>query len=408
MLNHLRPQYAKTFRCIGADCEDTCCQGWDVVIDRDAYGKLQSIPSFKPRVDEHIVIIPNPTDADYARIQLTPSCACPFLSEERLCSIQQVYGEHYLPDICANYPRSTQRIDGLKETALLVACPEAARIVLLNPDLVQPEEPNLPRYHRFLHWADHPVRANGSPHQFLWDIRAFSLLLLRDREYPLWQRLFLLGMFCKRLHEVTSAQQIELVPQLLKEHSEMIAEGKLRSSMDGIPTRTALQLGTILEIINHHLETTAGKHPRFRECVKDFLAGIHCGPGIHIETCAPVCEENQARYCAPFLQKHPYMLENYLLNHVFRTRFPYGLDPQGKANDPLTEFLTMCVLYALIRSLLVGISGHYREAFATEHVVKVVQSVAKSVEQCPKFPISRYMSLANADGMALLLRVTAD
>jgi hypothetical protein len=36
--------------------------------------------------------------------------------------------------------------------------------------------------------------------------------------------------------------------------------------------------------------------------------------------------------------------------------------------------------------------------------VKVVQRVAKSVEQCPKFPLANYASLANADGMALLLK----
>ncbi len=404
MLRNLRPQYAKAFRCIGPDCEDTCCQGWDVVIDRDAYEGLQAIPSFKPKIDKHLIVIANASAAEYARIQLTSSCTCPFLSAERLCSIQLEHGEHYLPDICANYPRATQTIDGLRETALMLACPEAARLVLLNPDLAQPEDPGVPRYHRFVRRGEHSVKANGSPHQFLWDIRAFTLLLLRDRNYPLWQRLFLLGMFCKRLHEITDAQRLELIPQLLKEHSEMIVEDKLRSAMDGIPVRTPLQLATVLEIIKRHLETTAGKHPRFRECIKDFLKGIHCEEGTLIENCASFYEENNARFCGPFLEKHPYMLENFLVNYVFRTRFPYGLDPRGNANDPLTEFLMMCIVFTLVKELLVGISGLHRESFGAEHVVKVVQSVAKSVEQCPKFPLANYASLANADGMALLLK----
>lgn len=404
MLRALRPHYAKDFRCIGPDCEDTCCQGWDVVIDQDAYEDFQSVPNLKLKVKEHLVVIASATPSEYARVQLTPSHTCPFLSDERLCSIQTEYGERYLPDICATYPRATQKIDGLRETSLLLACPEAARLVLLNPDLVQPEDPDFPRYHRFLRMGEHPVKANGSPHQFLWDIRAFTLLLLRDRNYPLWQRLFLLGMFCKRLHEVTEAQTLELVPQLLKEHCEMIIEGELRPAIDGIPARTPLQLATVLEIIKRHLETTAGKHPRFRECVKDFLKGIHCEEGAPIENCASFYEEVNTRYCAPFLEKHPYMLENYLVNYVFRTRFPYGLDPGGQANDPLTEFLMMCILHTLIKELLVGIAGHYREHFDAGHFVKVVQSVAKSVEQCPKFPLANYASLANADGIALLLK----
>jgi hypothetical protein len=40
MLHGLRPHRAKTFLRIGPEREETCCQGWDVVIDRDPYGKL--------------------------------------------------------------------------------------------------------------------------------------------------------------------------------------------------------------------------------------------------------------------------------------------------------------------------------------------------------------------------------
>jgi lysine-N-methylase len=61
------------------------------------------------------------------------------------------------------------------------------------------------------------------------------------------------------------------------------------------------------------------------------------------------------------------------------------VDPQGKPNDPLTEYLVMCVLYAVIQGLLIGMAGHYQEAFAAGHVVKLVQSFAKAVEHCPKF-----------------------
>ena len=398
MHRQLRPQYAKGFHCIGPECEDTCCQGWDIVVDRDAYERFKPIESLKSQ----LVVISYPTNAEHARIQMTASCTCPFLTADGWCGIQQKYGENYLPDICANYPKPTQKIDGLKETTLMLACPEAARMVVLNPNLIQPEEAGVPRYQRFS--QPKPVPLNGSPHQFLWDLRAFSLLLLRDWAYPLWQRLFLLGIFCKRLHELSMAKQLELVPELLNEHSAMIAEGKLRSSMDGIPARTGLQLATVLEIINRHLATTAGKHPRFRECIKDFLAGIHCAEGMPIESCASSFEENNVRYCAPFLEKHPYMLENFLINYVLRTRFPYGIAARDSVSDPLMEFLMMCILYALVKGLLVGMSGLLRENFDANHIVKVVQSVSKSVEQCPKFPLNQYASLANTDGFALLLK----
>lgn len=405
MLEHLRPQYAKQFRCIGSDCEDTCCHGLDVVIDKTAYERFQSLPGFQPRVDEHFVVIANnPTDSQYARIKLTPSFTCPFLSPDRICGIQQQHGEYYLADICASYPRVTQRIDGLSETALLLSCPEAARLVLLNPSLLPFEESALPRYHRFTQMASPSAKANGSPHQYLWDIRGFTLLLLRDRDYPLWQRLFMLGMFCRRLNEITGARQLALVPHLLKEYAEMITQGSLRSAMDGIPVRTALQLAVVIEVVNRHLELTDASHVRFRECFQDFLQGVRYDPAAPVENCVPFFDEANTRYYQPFMQEHPYILENYLVNHVFRTRFPYGVDPLGQLNDPVTEYLMICVLYAVIKGLLIGMAGHYQEAFAEAHVVKLVQSFAKAVEHCPKFLGAVNLNLANADGMALLLK----
>ncbi len=405
MLQHLRPRYAKGFHCIASRCEDTCCHGLDVVIDKTTYEKHQSTPG----VNEHLVVLTSsPTDSQYARIRLTPSFTCPFLSPDRLCRIQQEHGEHYLAETCASYPRVTRRVDGLLETALLLSCPEAARLVLLNPNLMPPDQTATsarPRYHRFSRMADQMAKPNGSPHQYLWDIRGFTLLLLRDRTYPLWQRLFILGMFCQRLHEITSAQQLGLVPKLLSVYAEMLAQGSLGPELDRVPVRTTLQLAVVLEVINRHLEMTDVSHTRFRECVQDFLHGIRYHPGSPLESFTPFYEQAHTRYYQPFMQEHPFILENYLVNYVFRTRFPYGVDPQGNPNDSLTEYFMMCVLYAVLKGLLIGMAGYYQGAFAAGHVVKLVQSFAKAVEHCPRFLGPSNLGLANADGMALLLKL---
>jgi lysine-N-methylase len=410
MFEHLRPQYAKQFHCIGSECEDTCCHGFDVPIDRATYEKYQSLPGFQPHMDQHLVLITsNPTDSEHARIKLTPSFTCPFLAADRLCSIQKEHGEDYLSMACASYPRVTRRVDGLIEKALLLSCPEAARLVLLNPNLMQPDPSvagDRSPYYRFFRMGDQPAKTNGSPHQYLWEIRSLSLLLIQDRAYPLWQRLFILGMFCKRLKEITAAQQIELVPRLLKDYAEIVVQGRLRSSMDGIPAQTTLQLGVVMEVLHRQLdlELTDASHVRFRECVQDFLRGIRFNPASPIEICTPFYAEAHARYYQPFMQESPFILENYLINHVFRTRFPFGVSPQGEPNDPLAEYLMMCIQYAVIKGLLIGMAGHYQEVFAAAHVVKLVQSFSKAVEHCPKFVGASNLGLADANGMAILLK----
>lgn len=411
MLDHLRPQYAKVFRCIGAECEDTCCHGWNVLIDKTTYEKYRSNPGLRSLTDKHLVLITrNPTDSEYARIQLTPSSNnCPLLTADRLCSIQKEYGEDYLSVTCSTYPRVTRRIDGLMEKALVLSCPEAARLVLLNPNLMQADKSvtgDRSPYYRFFLVGASAAETNGSPLQYLWEIRSLCLLLLQDRAYPLWQRLFILGMFCKRLREIISERQVGLVPRLLRDYAEIITQGTLRSSMDGIPAQTELQLGAVIETIRRHhdLQINDPGHIRFRECVRDFLHGIRYDPSSPIESCTQFYAEAYRRYYRPFMQEQPYIMENYLVNYVFRTRFPFGVNPWGEANDVQTEYRMMCIQYAAIKGLLIGMAGHYQAAFAAGHVVKLVQSFSKAVEHCPSFLETTNPRMASADGMALLLR----
>src|SRR5579862_9327136 len=201
----LRPQYTKAFQCIGSECEDTCCHGFAVTIDKATYLRYEGNAEFRPGLETHFTRIEgNATDAAFARIRLTPDYNCPFLTRDRLCGIQIKHGSEYLSEVCVSYPRASRRVDGLIEKALYLSCPEAARLVLLNPNLVPParggggEEG---RYVRFLRMDTQPRPSQRHPHQFLWETRDFTLQLLRDRSYALWQRLFILGMFCKRLSE---------------------------------------------------------------------------------------------------------------------------------------------------------------------------------------------------------------
>jgi len=407
---HLRPQYSKAFRCIGSDCEDTCCHGFAVTIDRATYQRYERNPKFQPLLDTHFIpITAHPTEEAYARIKLTPASACPFLTVERLCGIQQEHGSDYLSEMCTSYPRVSRRVDGLMEKALYLSCPEAARLVLLNPNLLTSDRDvvaDRSRYFQFLHMGARIEGTNGSPHQFLWEIRGFTLLLLRDRSYPLWQRLFILGMFCNRLNEMIARREGAFVPQLLRNYAQMIEEGKLRGMMDGIPVPGEAQLVLVMEIVRRNLaiQVNDPSHVRFHECVQDFLKGIQYEDSSTVESRVPFLAEARRIYYEPFMRAQPFIVENYLVNHVFKTRFPFGVNAQGEPNTPQREFLVMAVLYAAVNGLLTGMAGFYREKFVTAHVVKLVQSFSKAVEHCPEFLKTLNPELASGEGLARVLK----
>jgi lysine-N-methylase len=134
------------------------------------------------------------------------------------------------------------------------------------------------------------------------------------------------------------------------------------------------------------------------------MKGIGYDASLPIDSMVPAYVEAYERYYQPFFANHPYIMENYLSNYIFRTQFPNGPAPEGERNNPTTAYHLMCLQYSVIKGALIGMAGHYREAFGAEHVVKLVQSFSKSAEHSQRFLRGINHELTGAAGMALLLK----
>ena len=40
--NFFVPEYIQEFKCIGKDCTDSCCVGWDIKIDKSTFNKYKN------------------------------------------------------------------------------------------------------------------------------------------------------------------------------------------------------------------------------------------------------------------------------------------------------------------------------------------------------------------------------
>src|ERR1035441_5255384 len=112
--NVRQPQCFDRFHCPGADCEDTCCIGWEVLVDRQTYEKYQGLLSHLiPAIPLTTAVEINQARSlprNYASFRLQGS-RCPAL-HQGLCSIQQTLGEPYIPDLCSPYPRGPDQNSG--------------------------------------------------------------------------------------------------------------------------------------------------------------------------------------------------------------------------------------------------------------------------------------------------------
>lgn len=117
------PHYYSQFKCTASDCPDTCCAGWQIMIDKKSMNKYRKA---KGAIGNRLH---NSIDwKEEAFLQYDRRCA--FLNEENLCDLYSEAGPEMLCRTCRNYPRHIEEFEGLREISLSLSCPEAARIIL--------------------------------------------------------------------------------------------------------------------------------------------------------------------------------------------------------------------------------------------------------------------------------------
>jgi lysine-N-methylase len=426
----IHPDYSDKFRCIGSACEDTCCKGWGVPIDHAAYEKYRNLPpsALRSLIQINCLITTEGaggrmatgkagSGAVFAKIRMTSANQCPLLSDAGLCRIQKEYGATFLPRTCATYPRIVRSVDGTEETALVLSCPEAARLVLLNPSLLSSLQHDLRNQTPADSFSDQVggCDSRGHAHSLLpwfWPIRESVLALLGNRAYPIWQRLFLLGIFCRQLDAIATGDLHVSVGAFLHDFEDSIASGILLPGMEAVeslPLDLTLQVDAVLRLAGMLLQH-ANVLPRFVECVSAFTAGIGNSPDATLESLTAHYALAHDRFYAPFFDEHPHILENYLANAILGCQFPFPEPIRLVTSTSLAgEYARLTARFALMKGLLIGVSGYYGESFSTEHVVHTVQAASKHFEHHPDFLSHAHALLVERQmddvrGLAILIR----
>jgi lysine-N-methylase len=377
--NILQPQYVQKFQCIGGECEDNCCMGdWNIFIDKATYELYENCPDpeFFLKLQKY-VIRTNINAGDsryYARMKTDKEKGCCFLDEENFCSIQRVMGEEYLSLTCAVYPRIYNIANGILENSISLSCPEAARQALLDPKTMEfeftEEDARTRRFFTNKLNTDNPQKSHN-PEKYLFELRVFSISLLQNRSYPLWQRLVILGLFCNNLHKLIADNKINEILPLITTYLEQIKTHAFDNVFENNASALNLQIGIIQQIIN---STTHTGDRRFGECVSEALQGINYSEKLPKDELTAQYTLVYENYYQPFMSKHEYILENYLVNYVFATLFPCK---NGK--NVFADYILLTVHYAMVKMLLVGMAGVYKEKFNQEHVLKLIQSLTKVI-----------------------------
>lgn len=343
----LQPRYVSRFACTGSACEDNCCTGWTVHIDKktfNAYRQTQH-PGLAERLTQDVKRLRSKgSDREYASIQLRrDTAACPFL-EDKLCGVQRDLGEDKLSNTCATYPRTIRQVGRRHEQALTLSCPEAARLALLDSDAMD-----------FADDAKALVRGEavtavpavkGLSHELMTELRFFALQLMKTEALPLWIRLATLGLFCHELTQRLQTGDLARIASLPRQFTAMIASGEAAQALEGLQPDHVAQSVAFAGL--WRLKGGAGRSAA-QQTVRDAVVN---GLGADLATQTLSRDTLIARYRSgvarlPEAMKDvPWLLDHYVINEMFMEAFPFA------DSSPYEHFLKLVTRLGVVRFML--------------------------------------------------------
>jgi lysine-N-methylase len=375
----VQPRYVSHFACTGSACEDNCCTGWTVHIDKKTFNayKQAKQPLLMERMDKQVKRVRSQaSEKTYARIEMQPdTLACPFL-EEKLCSVQRELGEDKLSDTCATYPRKS-RIQGARhQQALSLSCPEAARLALLIPDAMDfIEKPAKVRSETIV-----PIRSKqGLTHEMMASISLHCLQWMKADGLLLWQKLAALGLFSEQLSDTLKQGGHAGIPGLLKSFDAMVSSGAIAEALSVMLPDYAIQavaFASLWQIKNGR------KNSPVQEAVQArVVKGLGANPDSHFVSQQQLIDNYRTgvQRLPEALKDAPFFLENFLLNEMFSEGFPFA------EATPYEHFLKLVTQFGLLRFMLAVQCNDQDGLPDLDQMARTVQVFSRKYQHDPDF-----------------------
>ena len=378
-LTALLPRYVSRFSCIGPSCEDSCCAGWQVTIDKKTFTayKQSNHQELKPVFENSVKRTRgHENDVNYARIDMVQETgACP-LMHDRLCSVQTNLNETYLSDTCFSYPRLTRQFAGGIEQSLTLSCPEAARQALLNADAFDFVEHTI----SLRDSSVNKVRpAHGLGIETMNEVRIFCFQLMRIDGMALWEKLAVLGVFCEALTKAIQAHQQGGIPALIEEFTGILETGSVVDALRDLQPNHVSQALVFAAL--WELRIPAARSPSQREILETIAKGMEA-----IEAGALSKEEQIVdgyrrgiERLTEALQEAPHLLEHYVLNEMFTDLFPFG------ASSPYEHYLRLVSRFGMLRFMLAALCKGSESVPTPAVLVQTVQLYCRRFQHDARF-----------------------
>lgn len=387
------PSYIEKFKCIGGKCEDNCCIGWDIDIDKETFKKYHKVKDetmkkmFQKNVHNNKYCTNE--DLDYGRIKLNKVKRCPFLDDENYCLIQGKFGEDYLSSVCTQFPRVLNKVDDHYEICLDSACPEASRIILGSKEKIEfkESERNLGKYTMSGVLNTRSSEFKDTPIKYFKEIRDFSIKIVQNRNLNISSRLYVLGDFLNEIEDLESGKIKEFINKYdIETESKYYKRERMNYALQVSFFKNVVDS---LDIVN---ETDSDK---FKNYTKELLKGYNIKDNDGVIENAEEYINAFEKYTDMYIENNSYIFENYMVNFIYNNLFPFS-----ESDFMFEGYIMLLFRYSLMRFYLVGKYIHNGKD-SVEDMIEFIQVFIKAVEHDKNYrsEILEYIKENNFDNM---------
>lgn len=262
MMYFRQPAYFNDFRCIGSDCQFSCCKGWRIDWKTEEIEKIKNAPSCSDELRaliEESFIKSDIERVDYV-VKHKEDKRCPFLTEDGLCRIQKELGEEYLSHTCSIYPRKYRLALDINTESYThmyrfcdLSCPEIAKRLVTDKKAMSLI--NVPSRKKTIiqgvNTDNEDVCEEHPEYLFRADLFEFFYGLISDKKFSV-ETAILHGVIAAGiLTDIVKEKNYAAIPQAIVEIREGFLKGNMFRELDNIKPDYKVKVGFVGGVIQN-------------------------------------------------------------------------------------------------------------------------------------------------------------
>ena len=264
--------------------------------------------------------------------------------------------------------------------SLDVACPEAARLILLNKEGIKfvSKEESIGK-HIISAQIDSKIKeVQNSPLRYFREIRDFCIDIIQNRDFKLNERLYILGDFINKLEDKFNSNLGDIAKFIstydIKRAAKEYSSEDINSLLGNDNMNYIIQMNFFIKMLKILKVDKEVESITFKKYTKEMLEGYKIESDKSINENALLYIKAFDEYEEIIENEYNYIFENYLVNFIYNNMFPFD------------SYIMLLMRVAFIKFYLVGLYLN-GEDNNKEKIVGFIQVFSKTIEHHKVFLI---------------------